>query len=271
MELAGIADQIELYGTMYGMRIIGALLIFIVGRWVIKAMRAILVKLMAKYEVDSTLAGFISNISYYALLAFIIVAALNQLGIQTTSFIAVLGAAGLAIGLALQGSLSNFAAGFLIILFKPFRAGDFIEGGGATGVVDDVQIFTTTIKTGDNKKVIVPNSRILGGNIVNYTTLGTRRVDLVFGISYDDDIDKARGVILDIINADERVHKEPGPVVVVSELGDSAVNLTLRVWADSGNYWGVYFDTIETVKKRFDAEDISFPYPQQDVHMYQQQ
>ncbi|MGD9331048.1 MAG: mechanosensitive ion channel, partial [Desulfobacterales bacterium] len=219
---------------------------------------------------DPTLQTFVGNMVYYALLTFVILAALSQIGIQTTSFIAVIGAAGLAVGLALQGSLANFAAGFLLIMFRPFKVGDFIEGAGVMGTVESLQIFTTQLRTPDNKKIIIPNASLTGDNIVNWSATGTRRVDMVFGIGYDDDIDRAKQVINEIIAADERILKDPKPQVAVSELADSSVNFVARPWVKTGDYWSVFFDTTEAVKKRFDAEGISIPYPQSDVHVYQQ-
>jgi small conductance mechanosensitive channel len=205
---------------------------------------------------------------YYALLIFVVIAALGQIGIQTASFVAIVGAAGLAIGLAMQGSLSNFAAGVLIIIFKPFKIGDFVEMAGTAGVVENIMIFTTEMKTGDNKKIIVPNSSVLGGVITNYSANDTRRVDLVMGIGYNDDIDKAKQVLEEIINADERILKDPAPLIAVSELADSSVNFAVRPWVKSADYWAVYFSLNETVKKRFDQEGISIPYPQQDIHLH---
>jgi small conductance mechanosensitive channel len=176
----------------------------------------------------------------------------------------------LAVGLALQGSLANFAAGFLLIMFRPFKVGDFIEGAGVMGTVESLQIFTTQLRTPDNKKIIIPNASLTGDNIVNWSATGTRRVDMVFGIGYDDDIDRAKQVINEIIAADERILKDPKPQVAVSELADSSVNFVARPWVKTGDYWSVFFDTTEAVKKRFDAEGISIPYPQSDVHVYQQ-
>ena len=264
-----ILVQVKEILAIYGIRVIAALAIFIIGRWVAKGLRNLLRRIMKRNQVDKTLISFVCNLAYVLLLAFVIVAAINKLGIQTTSFIAIIGAAGLAIGLALQGSLANFAAGVLMIVFRPFKVGDFIEGGGTTGTVEEIQIFTTQLKSADNKTIIVPNSKMLGGNIVNYSTKETRRVDMTFGIGYEDDIDKSRSVIQGIINKDERVLKDPAPLVVVSELADSSVNFTVGVWTKSGDYWGVFFDTTEAVKKQFDAEEISIPFPQQDVHHYQ--
>ena len=254
----------------YGLKVVFAIVILIVGRWVAKLFGKVTQRVMGKREIDETLRHFVGNLIYYALLTFVVLAALSQLGIQTTSFIAVIGAAGLAIGLALQGSLANFASGFLMILFRPFKVGDFIEGAGVAGTVESLQIFTTQLRTPDNKKIIIPNSSLTGGNIVNWSATGTRRVDMVFGIGYEDDIDKAKQVISEILAADDRILKDPAPQVALSELADSSVNFVARPWVKTGDYWGVFFDTTEAVKKRFDAEGISIPYPQSDVHVYQQ-
>lgn len=255
--------------TVYGLKVIAALAIFIFGRWVAKGVRKLVVRIMGKSGVDSTLTTFTANLTYIGLLAFIVIAALGQLGIQTTSFIAVIGAAGLAVGLALQGSLSNFAAGFLLIIFRPFKVGDLIEGAGVFGVVEAIHIFTTQLKTADNKTVIVPNAKLTDDNIVNWTVKGTRRVDMVFGIGYSDDIDKARSLIIEVMGQDDRILKDPGPQVAVSELADSSVNFVIRPWVKVEDYWGVYFDLTEKIKKTFDANDISIPFPQRDVHLYQ--
>ena len=253
----------------YGLQILYAVIVLIIGRWGAKFVRRIIERLMEKGSLDPTIVKFTGNLSYIALLAFAVLAALNQLGIQTTSFVALLGAAGLAIGLALQGSLSNFAAGFLMILFRPFKVGDYIEAGGTAGTVEEIQIFTTTMKTPDNKIVIVPNAKLTADNIINWSTRGTRRVDMVFGIGYGDDIDKARSVILSIIEADPRVLKDPPPQVALWQLGESSVDFVVRPWVKSGDYWSVWFETTEKVKKAFDAEGISIPFPQRDVHVYQ--
>ena len=224
---------------------------------------------MEKANVDAVLVGFLSNIVFYLLMVAVLITAVSQLGIQTTSFVAVLGAAGLAVGLALQGSLSNFSSGVLIILFRPFKVGDFVEAGGVTGVIDEIGILVTELHTPDNKGIIVPNSQIMGGHIVNFNAHETRRCDMVFGIGYGDDIDKAKGILLDILNSDERVLKDPAPVVTVSALADSSVNFNVRPWVKASDYWGVFFDTHEQVKKRFDAEGVSIPFPQRDVHIHQ--
>jgi len=255
--------------VQYGVKIVAALVVLVVGRWLSGGVRRIVERLMEKGGLDATIVRFTGNLTYIALLAFTVLAALNQLGIQTTSFIALLGAAGLAVGLALQGSLSNFAAGFLMILFRPFKVGDYIEGGGTAGTVDEIQIFTTTLRTPDNKVVIIPNAKLTGDNIVNWSSTGQRRVDMVFGIGYGDDIDKARTVIESIIKADPRVLAEPAPLVAISQLGESSVDFVARPWVKTADYWSVWFDVTEKVKKAFDAEGISIPFPRRDIHVYQ--
>jgi small conductance mechanosensitive channel len=238
-------DNVYQLLTVYGLKVLAAIAVFIIGRWVAKGVRKLVERVMAKGKVDPTLISFTSNMAYIGLLAFVVIAALGQLGIQTTSFIAILGAAGLAVGLALQGSLSNFAAGFLLIIFRPFKVGDLIEAAGVFGVVEAIQIFTTQLKTADNKTVIVPNAKLTDDNIVNWTVKGTRRVDMVFGIGYEDDIDKARSLMTDIIATDDRILKDPAPQISVSELADSSVNFVVRPWVKVEDYWGVYFDLTE--------------------------
>jgi small conductance mechanosensitive channel len=255
--------------VLYGVKILMALVIFIIGKWVVKKLANVVEKLMQKNEVDPAIRNFSGSIIYYALLAFVCIAALGQLGIQTASFVAIVGAAGLAVGLALQGSLSNFAAGVLLLIFRPFKVGDFVEIAGTSGVIQNIQIFTTELNTPDNKKVIVPNGGVISGNIVNYSANDTRRVDLVFGIGYSDDIDAARKVIEGILKADKRVLEIPAATVAVVELADSSVNFVCRPWVNTADYWDVYFDLTEAVKKAFDNSGISIPFPQQDVHMHQ--
>ncbi|NDV63535.1 mechanosensitive ion channel [Puniceicoccales bacterium CK1056] len=257
--------------TYYGLKIVVALLVFVIGKWIAGLCRKLSRRAMEKSNVDQVLVGFLSNIVFYLLMVAVIIAAVSQLGIQTTSFVAVLGAAGLAVGFALQGSLSNFASGVLIILFRPFKIGDFVEAGGVTGVIDEIGILVTLMHTPDNKKIIVPNSQVMSGHIVNFNALETRRCDMVFGIGYGDDIDKAKGILMDIIGSDERVLKDPAPTVTLSELADSSVNFNVRPWVNASDFWGVYFDTQEAVKKRFDAEGVSIPFPQRDVHLFQEQ
>jgi small conductance mechanosensitive channel len=227
-----------------------------------------MLKAMQKGDMDITLRRFVANLARMLLMLFVIIAAIHQLGIQTASLIALLGAAGLAVGLALQGSLSNLAAGVLIVLFRPYKVGDWIEGGGVSGAVEEVQILTTVLKTGDNKRVIIPNSQIMGTTITNYSANETRRVDLVVGVSYGDDLDKVRTELEGLVAADERVLKDPAVTIAVSELADSSVNFVLRPWVKTADYWGVYFDLTEAIKKRFDEVGISIPFPQRDVHIH---
>lgn len=253
----------------YGLKALAAIAIFIIGRMVAKWMRRLITRMMKKADVDQMIIGFTSNIAYIALLAFVVVAALGQLGLQTTSFIAILGAAGLAIGLALQGSLANFAAGFLMIIFRPFKQGDFIEANGVSGTVDLIEIFTTTLKTLDNKTIIIPNGKLSADNIINYSTEDTRRVDLTVGVSYDADLKEVRRVLEDIISKEERVLKDPEHLVAVGELADNSVNFVVRLWVNSGDYLGVTFDMNETIKTRLDEAGIGIPYPQRDIHLYQ--
>jgi small conductance mechanosensitive channel len=255
-------------GLSFGIDVLIAIAIFIVGRIAIGIVVRGIGKAMKKNDVDITLTTFICNLVRVALLVVVIIAAISQVGIETTSFIAIFGAAGLAVGLALQGSLSNFASGVLIVLFRPYKVGDFIEAAGIAGAVTQVQILTTVLKTGDNKQVIVPNSQIMDSIITNYSANDTRRVDMVIGVSYDDDLDKVRKTLEDIIAGDERVLKDPAPTIAVSALADSSVNFVVRPWCATSDYWAVMFDLTETIKKRFDAEGISFPFPQQDVHLY---
>ena len=253
--------------TDWGLKVLAALAIFIIGRWVAMAIRRGVRRMMERSAVDPMIVSFVGSIVYIALLAFVVIAALGQLGIQTTSFIAIVGAAGLAVGLALQGSLANFAAGFLMIIFRPFKVGDFIEGAGVAGIVKDMQIFTTTLKTGDNKIIIIPNAKISGDNITNYSAEENRRVDMTVGVAYDADLSKVRDVLNDIISKDERIQSDPPPQVAVAELADSSVNFIVRVWTKSGDYWGVKFDATETIKNRFDEAGIGIPFPQRDIHI----
>lgn len=266
-EISQVWSQIQDVVAVWGLKVIAALAIFIVGRWIAKLVRRTVRRMMEKTSVDPIIVGFTSSIVYIALLAFVVVAALGQLGIQTTSFIAILGAAGLAVGLALQGSLANFAAGFLLIVFRPFKVGDFVEAAGVSGVVDAIHIFTTTFRTGDNKTIIIPNAKLSGDNIINYSAQTTRRVDMTVGVAYNADLLNVKQVLNDIVSKDERIHSEPAPLVAVAELADSSVNLVVRVWVNTSDYWGVMFDTTETIKNRFDAEGIGLPFPQRDIHI----
>jgi small conductance mechanosensitive channel len=263
-----IIQKIQEWVALYGLKVIAAIAILIIGWVAAKVVRSFIKKIMEKSGVEQTLVSFVTSLAYIGMMAFIIIAALGQLGVQTASFVAVLGAAGLAVGLALQGSLANFAAGVLMVIFKPIKVGDLVEAGGTKGVVEEIGIFNTEMKTPDNKKVIVPNSKVTGDNIINYTANGIRRVDMVAGVSYSDDLDKVRKVLEEILAADDRILKDPEPTIAVSELADSSVNFVVRPWVNADDYWDVYFTTHERIKKDFDAAGIAIPFPQQDVHLF---
>ncbi|MDQ8202525.1 mechanosensitive ion channel domain-containing protein [Pelagicoccus sp. SDUM812003] len=256
--------------SLYGLNIIAAIVIFIVGRFVAGLVTGGLRKLMEGRKIDASLIGFATGLVHALLITFVIIAALSRIGIQTTSLVAVIGAAGLAVGLALQGSLSNFAAGVLIILFKPFRVGDYVVAGGAEGVVEDIGIFTTTVVTLDHRTQIIPNSVATSGVIENYTKKGIRRLDLVPGVSYGDDIRKVKQVLEDIISKEPKVLAEPAPFVGVLEMADSSVNFAFRPWVKVEDYWPLYFKFNEQIKLRFDEEDITIPFPQRDVHLFKE-
>jgi small conductance mechanosensitive channel len=252
----------------WAIRIGVALAIFIVGRWIARWLTNLVRKLMVRSKLDEMLVNFLSNIVFTILMLAVVMAALDHLGIQTTSLLAVFGAAGLAIGLALKDSLANFSSGVMIILFRPFKVGDLIEAGGASGVVEEVRMFATVLKTGDNREVIVPNGQIYSGMIVNYSAKDTRRIDLVFGIGYGDDIARAKQIMADIMQQDTRILADPAPAVAIAELGDRSVNFNVRPWVRSEDYWPVHADLLEKIKLAFDANGISIPYPQQVVHMH---
>ncbi len=260
--------MLQTTGVEFVKNLVVALIIFYVGRWVVRLVVRSIGTIMQKSNIDKTLDTFICNLVRVVLILFVVIAAVNQLGIQTTSLIAVLGAAGLAVGLALQGSLSNFASGVLIVLFRPYKVGDFIEGAGVSGSVEDVQILTTVLTTGDNKRVIVPNSQIMGSIITNYSSNDLRRIDLVIGISYDDDIDKVRDELNALVAAENRILDDPACLIAVSELADSSVDFIIRPWVKTTDYSAVKFGLTEAIKKRFDEVGISFPFPQQDVHLH---
>jgi small conductance mechanosensitive channel len=267
--MENVLSTIVDWATAYGIKIVGALAIVIFGRIVTGILAGVVRRLMNRSKADETLIKFVVSLTRIALLTFIIIAALGTLGVQTASFVAVIGAAGLAVGFALQGSLANFASGVMIIIFRPFKAGDYVEAGGVSGSIEAVHIFNTIMKTPDNKEVIVPNSKITGDNIVNYSANEMRRVDMVFGIGYGDDIRKAKNILVQILGSDPRVLKDPAPTVAVSELGDSSVNFVVRPWVKTADYWAVYFDITEKVKLTFDEQNVSIPFPQRDVHLFQ--
>jgi len=250
----------------WGLHLLAAIVIFLVGLWLARLAIAGMRRLALARGADATLTAFLMNIAYAAAVAVVVIAALDAIGINTTSLLAVLGAAGLAVGLALQGSLSNFAAGVMLILFRPFRSGDYIEAAGVGGTVDDIRIFQTALHTPDNRDVVVPNAQLFSGVITNYSTRPTRRIDLVVGISYDDDIAAAREVIRGVVQADERILADPAPVYLVTELADSSVNLGLRAWVSSADYLMARSDLLENIKNALDGAGISIPYPQRQLH-----
>ncbi len=261
-------DYLNTYIIPWGINLVLALAIFIIGRWVARAITNAVGRLMKKGGLDESLVDFLSNLIYAALLVVVIIAALDRLGVDTTSVLAIFATAGLAVGLALKDSLGNLAAGVMLVLFKPFKLGDFIEAGGVTGVVESIRIFSTLLKTPDNREITVPNGQIYGGTIVNFSARDTRRIDLIFGIGYDDDIRQAKQLIEEVMAADERILKDPAAVVMVAELADSSVNLAVRPWVKAADYWDVRSAMLEKVKITFDGAGISIPYPQTDVHLF---
>ncbi|WP_370098279.1 mechanosensitive ion channel family protein [Xanthomarina gelatinilytica] len=249
--------------TEYGLKIIGAIVIWVIGSWIIKKLVRGTRTVMTKRGFDESLQRFLLNLISWLLKILLILAILSQLGVETTSFAAILAAAGLAIGMALQGSLGNFAGGVLIMIFKPFKIGDFIEAQGETGTVKEIEIFTTKLTTPDNKEIIIPNGSLSNGNITNYSTEDTRRVDVTFGVGYESDIKKTKEVILSVVEANPSILKDPAPAINVSELGDSSINFFTRVWVKKEDYWDVKFSMIENTKEALDAAGIDIPYPHQ--------
>ena len=261
-------NEVQALVATYGLSVIGAIAVLVVG-WILAgwASRAVDGGLSKVEKVDTTLRGFLASLTRYIVLIFTVVAVLNRFGVQTTSIIAVLGAASLAIGLALQGTLSNVAAGVMLLFFRPFKVGDYVEAGGMAGTVKEVNLFVTELSTPDNVQILAPNSQIWGSAVKNYSFHETRRVDLVLGISYEDDVDKAIGVVEAMAKADDRVLDDPAPMVVVGELADNSVNLVIRLWCNSGDYWPLKFDMTKALKQRMDTEGISIPYPQRTLHV----
>jgi len=253
----------------WGTKIAIAIAIFVIGKIIARIISKLLQKALQRSGTDSMLVGFLGNIAYGVLLAAVVLAAIDSLGVNVTSLMAILGAAGLAIGLALKDSLSNFASGVMIIIFRPFNIGDYITAGGSSGTVDEIGLFCTLMHTGDNQRIIVPNSAIMGSTIINVSAMSTRRIDLVIGIGYDDNIGQARDIIMGIIEADERILKDPEPGVALSELGESSVNLKVRPWVNSEDYWSVRPELLENIKLRLDEAGISIPYPQRDIHLHE--
>lgn len=253
----------------YGIKLIAAVVTLVIGLWIIKLLTNALGRLMEKREIDPSLRGFLKSLTSVLLKIMLLISVIGMLGIQMTSFIAILGAAGLAVGMALSGTLQNFAGGVIILILKPFKVGDYIEAQGYAGSVTEIQIFNTILKTPDNVTIIIPNGGLSTGSIKNYSAEEQRRVDFVFGVAYGDDYDEAKSVLLKLIDADERILKEPAPFIVLSELADSSVNITVRVWTKASDYWGVKFDLTEKVYKEFPKQKLNIPFPQMDVHVHQ--
>ena len=267
MELDKIFEQLMSFGTNYGLKIIGALLILIVGRIAAGVSRKVVRGVLEKAKTDPAITSFAGSLVYILVITFAVLAALAKFGIQTASFVAILGAAGFAVGFALQGSLANFAAGVLVLVFRPFRVGDFIDAAGVMGTVKDIQLFTSILATPDNVQIIVPNGKLYGDIIKNYSANDTRRVDLVFGIGYASSIQQAYDIIHDVMKNDGRILSDPAPTIAVSELADSSVNFVVRPWVKKEDYWAVRFDLTRQVKETFDEKGIEIPFPQRTVHM----
>lgn len=261
-----IYNALQVYGTKIALGVV----LFFIGMFVIKLIKKGVIKSFTRFNIDLTISKFLATVLNVILITALVIAVLDFVGFETASFIAILGAAGLAIGLALQGSLSNLAAGVMIISFRPFKVGDFVEAGGTMGSVKEIQIFNTIMTTPDNKLIILPNSKIIGDTITNFTANDMRRMDLVFGIGYGDNIKKAKDIITKVLDADERVLKDPAYTVGVLELGDSSVNLAVRPWVKTSQYWELYWYLMETMKEEFDANGITIPFPQRDVHLFQE-
>jgi len=265
--LKHLADQ---YLVPFGINLVIALLVFYVGRGIARLIVRMLNRVAERSNVDESLRKFLLDLAYGMLMAIVIIAALERLGVKTTAAIAILGALGLAIGLALQGSLGNFASGVLIIMFKPYKVGDLVEAAGHIGVVDEIKVFNTVLRTADNIQILIPNGQVTGGSIKNMSVRGTRRIDLTFGIGYDDDLKKAKAMIEKVLSEDSRILPEPAYQVAVSNLGDSSVDFVVRPWVNTPDYWAVRFDLIEKLKLEADAQGISIPFPQRDVHFYEE-
>ncbi|UCG86355.1 MAG: mechanosensitive ion channel [Gemmatimonadota bacterium] len=269
IDLEMILGQLAGLVSAWGLKIIGATAVLIIGRFVARWTRRLIRNLMQRGQADATLVPFVAGLAYYLILAFVAVAVLGMVGVQTASMVAVLGAAGLAVGLALQGTLSNFASGVMLLVFRPFGVGDYIDAGGTAGSVESIGLFSTTLNTPDNVRIVIPNSAVYGNTIKNYAANPTRRNDIVVGVSYDDDLGAAMNTIERVIREDARVLTEPAPVVAISELGDSSVNIVVRPWCTKEDYWPLRFDLMRTLKEQLEAAGCSIPYPQRDVHLHQ--
>jgi small conductance mechanosensitive channel len=268
--LVTAADTVTEYATEFGLSALGAIVVLIVGAWIAKRIRVGLRKHLEGTKVDQTLVPFVAAMVYWGLMAFVILAVLGIVGVQTASAIAVLGAAGLAVGLALQGTLGNFAAGVMLLIFRPFDVGHWVEVAGTAGTVKEVSIFNTVLFTGDNVKVVVPNGQVFGQNIKNFSANDTRRIDLVMGVGYDDDLQVAHDTMMEIVKADERVLEEPAPNIRVAELGDSSVDFIVRPWCRTPDYWPLRWDLTWRIKEGLEAAGCSIPYPQRDVHLFKE-
>jgi len=266
--MENVVQNIINWLTMYSGRIIAAIAIFIIGRWLSGKLTNLLSHVLERSNVEQTLVKFLTNIAYYSLLVVVIIASINKLGVNTTSLLTVVAAAGLAIGLALKDSLSNFSSGVMLILFRPFKVDDAITAAGVTGAVQEISIFNTVLTTPDNQKIIVPNSAIMGGIITNITANATRRIDLTVGIAYTDSIALAKEVLAKVLAQESRLLNSPAPTIAVAELGDSSINLIFRPWVRTEDYWAVRFDLTENIKLAFDEAGLNIPFPQQDVHLF---
>lgn len=273
MELDSVDFQklLDTYIIPWGINLVFAVVVFVVGRYITKLIVRASRRIMLKAKLDDALVSFLASILKTVLMVVVIIAALDRLGIDTTSIMAIFAAAGLAVGLALKESLANFSSGVMLILFKPFGKDDTIEAAGIMGVVEKISVFSTLLRTPDNREIIVPNSKIYGDTITNYSARDTRRIDLVIGIGYDDDIKTARSILEKIIKADSRILEEPAAVIMLLELADSSINFAVRPWVKSGDYWNVRADLLESIKNEFDSNNVSIPYPQRDVHLFQQE
>jgi small conductance mechanosensitive channel len=269
MDQEQIVREITAFVTQWGLKVVGAIAVLVVGRIVAGMLRGAVKRGLQRAGIDVTLIPFLSGIVYYAALAVVVIAVLNLFGVETTSLVAILGAAGLAVGLALQGTLSNFASGVMLLVFRPFKVGDFVEVAGTAGSVEKVEVFNSVLKTPDNVRVVIPNSQIYGATIKNYNGFDTRRIDLVMGVSYDDDLQVAADTMTSILEADERVLKDPAPVVAVHELADSSVNFVVRPWCKGSDYWALRWDLTRRIKEGLEKAGCSIPYPQRDLHVKQ--
>lgn len=261
-------EKLQELAVVYGLKVLSVIAILIIGRILAGYLKKLIIKVMRKGKVDETLVTFLGNLAYAVMLVFVVITAISQLGIQTTSFVAVLGAAGLAVGLALQGSLSNFASGVLMIIFKPFGVGDYIEGGGMSGTVEEISIFTTQLKSPDNKKIIVPNSKMMGDSIVNYNANGTRRIDLTVNVSYTENLENVKKTLEEILKLDSRILPEPAPLIGVGELAPAGVKINVYPWVNTADYLSVMMSLQENIKNTFEAKKIQLPSPIHDIHLY---